>query len=43
MVLNATFNNMYWRRKEEYPEKTTDLSQATDSLSQNGVPSTPRH
>jgi hypothetical protein len=22
----------YWRRKTEYPEKTTDLSQVTDKL-----------
>ena len=38
MVFNATFNNMaviyhgcqfYWRRKPEYPDKTTDLSQVT--------------
>ena len=39
MVLNITFNNMaviswrlYWWRKTEYPEKTTDLSQVTDKL-----------
>ena len=38
MVLNATFNNIsaiswrsvFWRRKPEDPEKTTDLSQVTD-------------
>ena len=38
MVFNATLNNIsviswlsvYWWRKQEYPEKTTDLSQATD-------------
>jgi hypothetical protein len=38
MVFNATLNNIsviswlsvYWWRKPEYPEKTTDLSQATD-------------
>ena len=40
---NATLNNIsvilvyrggqfYWWRKPEYPEKTTDLSQATDKL-----------
>jgi hypothetical protein len=37
---NATFNNIsviswqwvYWWRKPEYPEKTTDLSQVTDNL-----------
>jgi hypothetical protein len=23
---------MYWRRKPEYPEKTTDLPQGTDKL-----------
>ena len=40
MVFNATFNNIqlyrggqfYWRRKPEYPEKTTDLLQFTDKL-----------
>jgi hypothetical protein len=38
--LNAIFNNIqlyrsgqfYWWRKPEYPEKTTDLSQVTDSF-----------
>jgi hypothetical protein len=38
MVFNATFNNIsvlswrsvFWWRKPEYPEKTTDLSQVTD-------------
>ena len=40
MVFNATFNNIsviswwsvYWWRKLEYPEKTTDLSQVNDKL-----------
>ena len=40
MVFNATFNNIsliswlsvYWWRKPEYPEKTTDLLQVTDKL-----------
>ena len=38
MVFNATFNNisaiLWWSvlLVEEYPEKTTDLSQATDKL-----------
>ena len=42
MVLNATFNNIsvilwqsilvYWWRKPEYMEKTTDLLQVTDKL-----------
>ena len=32
----------YWWRKPECPEKTTDLSQVTDKLSQNFVSSTPR-
>jgi hypothetical protein len=40
MVFNATFNNnvviswrsVYWWRKPEYTEKTTDLSQVTDKL-----------
>ena len=38
MVFNATFNNIsrgdqfYWRRKPDYQEKTTDLSQVTDKL-----------
>ena len=38
MVFNTTFNNIsaiswrsvYWWRKQEYPVKTTDLSQVTD-------------
>jgi len=38
MVFNATFNNIsvicggqfYWRKKPEYQEKITDLSQVTD-------------
>ena len=35
MVFNATFNNISvisCRRKHEYPEKTTDMSQVTDKL-----------
>ena len=40
MVFNATFNNIsvyrgghvYWWRKPEYPEKTTDLQQVTDKV-----------
>jgi cytochrome b561 len=40
MVFNATFNNIsaiswrsvYWWRKPEYLEKTTDLSQVTEKL-----------
>ena len=40
MVSNATFNNIpvisrsqiYWWRKPEYPEKTTDLTQVTDKF-----------
>jgi hypothetical protein len=40
VVFNATFNNIsvislplvYWWRKPEYPEKTTNLSQVTDKL-----------
>jgi hypothetical protein len=42
VVLNATFNNIsviswqsgffYWWRKQEFPEKTTDVSQVTDKL-----------
>jgi hypothetical protein len=40
MVLNTTFNNIlvirggqfYWWRKQEYLEKTNDLSQVTDKL-----------
>jgi hypothetical protein len=39
MVFNTTFNNIsviswlsvYWWRKPEYPEKTTDMSQVTES------------
>jgi len=38
MVFNATFNNisvyrgiqLYWWRKPEYPERTTELPQITD-------------
>jgi hypothetical protein len=40
IVFNATFNNIsvisvkfYWWRKPEYPKKTTDLLQVTDTLS----------
>ena len=40
MVLSTSFNNItsiswdhvYWWRKPEYPEKTTNLSQVTDIL-----------
>ena len=50
MVFNATFNNISvisWRsvllvEETRVPEKTTDLSQVTDKLSHNVVPSTPR-
>ena len=52
MVINATFNNIsviswwgqfYWWRKSEYPEKITDLPQATEqTLSHNVVSSTSR-
>jgi hypothetical protein len=36
-VVNMTWNphqwgQFYWWRKQEYPEKTTDLSQVTDKL-----------
>ena len=46
VVFNATVNNisiiswwsvLYWWRKPEYLEKTTDLSQVTDKLSHNVV------
>jgi len=51
MVFNSTFNNIsviWWRsvllvEKTGVPEKTTDLSQVTDTLSHNVVSSTPRH
>jgi hypothetical protein len=33
----------YWWRKREYPEKTTDLPQTTDKLSNKIASSTPRH
>ena len=47
MAFNATFNNIsviswrsvYWWRKPECPEKTTDLTQ---TLSHNVASSTPR-
>ena len=47
-VYNTTFNSIscgpfYCWRKPEYPEKTTDLSQATNNtLSHNVASSTPR-
>jgi len=49
MVFNTSFNNIsviswqsvYWWRKPEFLEKTTDLSQVTDKLSHNVVSSTP--
>ena len=36
---------LYWWRKAEYPEKTTDQSQVTDrqNLSHNVASSTPRY
>jgi len=52
MVFNTNLNNIsviswrpiYWRRKSEYPEKTTDLSQVSDKLlSHNVSSSTPQH
>ena len=33
----------YWWRKQEFLDKTTDMSQVTDKLSHNVVSSTPRH
>jgi uncharacterized integral membrane protein len=30
MVFNTTLNSIYWCRKPEYPEKTTELSKVTD-------------
>jgi len=33
----------YWRRKSEYPEKTSVLSQLTETLSHNVVSSIPHH
>ena len=33
MAFNSAYNSMfYWWVKPEYPEKTTDLSQITDTL-----------
>ena len=40
MVFNTTYNNIsakpwrsvYWWRRPEYPEKTTDLSKVTEKL-----------
>jgi hypothetical protein len=45
MLFNATFNNisvipwrqLYWWRKPEYPEKTTDLTQVTDKRGLNQI------
>ena len=34
---------LYWWRKPEYTEKTTDLSQVGQTLSYNIVSSTPRY
>jgi len=34
---------LYWWRKPEYSEKSTNLSQVTNKLSHNVVSSTPRH
>jgi hypothetical protein len=52
-VINATFNNIsviswwgqfYWWRKSEYPEKITDLPQATgQTLSHNVVDDSSDH
>ena len=33
----------YWRRKPEYPEKTSVLSQLTETLSHNVLSSIPHH
>jgi hypothetical protein len=49
VVFNVTLNNIsaiswrqfYWQRKPEYPEKTNDLWQVTNTLSHNVVSSTP--
>jgi hypothetical protein len=37
MVFNTTFTGgqCYWRRKQEYPQKTTDLLQVTDTQDKN--------
>ena len=52
LCFNVTFNtisviswrSVYWWRKPEYPEKTSDLPQVTDnSYHINAVSSTPRH
>jgi hypothetical protein len=52
MEFNVTFKNIsviswrqfYWWLKPEYPEKTTDMAQVTDTLlSHNVVSSIPRN
>ena len=35
-------SQFYWWRKPEYPEKTTNLSQVTETLSHKVLSSTPR-
>jgi hypothetical protein len=32
LISLCTGDHFYWRKKQEYPEKTTDLSQVTDKL-----------
>ena len=36
-------SQIYWWRKQEYPEKTTKLMQVMETLSHNVVSSSPRH
>jgi len=42
-IAAISWQSVYWWRKPEYLEKTTNLSQVTDKTLSNNVSSTPRH